>query len=357
LKAFMEYCQGSEENRQEAGVTRHPEPFEAAIQDAISRMGYQVDAKVGLGNYQIDLAIRNPKNEEEYALAVECDGNSYASAQTARDREWLRENTLRNMRWKRVLRLWSREWMEQPKVAAQSLKKAIEEACAACAEEKEGETTPPEIPLKADPPVINELTVDPGLATPVEWEAHLRAMAYIPYAAPQKAVLGLGKPASDLIKEIVRREQPVHEEVVYERWKECFIPDGSTENRKKKLFAHIMEQLMAQNRVRKQDGFLWLPGQSGQIVPRFPPDGQTPRKVEHIALEEIAALAQQVMTHVYGISRSTLARKTSELLGYRILNAGRQERIDAAIEWMVGQGLAVVNGEAVLPKDVGGTQS
>jgi hypothetical protein len=349
LKRFLEYCQG-------IGAPRHAQPtpspdappFESAIRQAIQGMGYTVDQNVGLGQYQIGLAVRNPAKPDEYGVAIESDGPTYAAVGVARDREWLRPHILTGMGWKRVLRLWSREWLEQPQQAAQNLKTALHEAHLERVEPLAAE------PVRAEAiePAAEPEPTPPTLPEVVDWQSQLSVAEYRCYQAPRQYSLLSGRPKIDLIKEIVQFEQPIHRELLLERWAGCFASDVS-EYRKKKAFAQYLERSISAQRVVLEDDFARLPGASGAIMPRLPGEAVPPRKIEHIARAEIAALAYQILSHVYGISRTALVRKTSELLGYKTLTPIRQERIDAAIGLLVERGNVTVNGDAVLPNPNG----
>jgi hypothetical protein len=349
LKRFLEYCQGSGDvQRAQAPAAPDATPFETAIRAAIQEMGYHVDQNVGLGQYQIGLAVRNPARPDEYAVAIETDGPTYAAVGTARDREWLRPHILSGMGWKRVVRLWSREWLEQPKQAAQALKTALHDAHLDVAEPPAAEPTLPE---PVEPTTEVPLTPPPLPEVP-DWQSQLSVAEYRCYQAPRQYSLLSGRPRIDLIKEIVQVEQPIHRELLLERWAGCFAADVS-DYRKKKDFAQYLERSIGAQRVVMENDFVRLPNASGAIVPRLPAGAAPPRKIEHIAREELAALAYQILSQVYGISRLALVRKTSELLGYKTLTPIRQERIDAAIGSLVEQGSAMVNGDAVLPNPNG----
>lgn len=83
---------------------------EESIAKALESRGYQVQKFLGSSDYRIDLAVRNPKNPDEFILAIETDGEMYRSAKTTRDRERLRREVLESLGWK-VHRIWARDWI------------------------------------------------------------------------------------------------------------------------------------------------------------------------------------------------------------------------------------------------------
>ena len=72
-------------------------------------MGYKVDLQVEAAGFRIDLGIRHPERENQYVLAVECDGATYHSGVQARSRDRDRQEMLEGIGWQ-FHRVWSTEW-------------------------------------------------------------------------------------------------------------------------------------------------------------------------------------------------------------------------------------------------------
>jgi very-short-patch-repair endonuclease len=89
--------------------------------------GYKVVRNVGCSSYRIDFGIEDPKIGGNFYLGIECDGNTYHSAHNARERDRLRSEVLHRMGWN-LFRLWSTEWVRNPKLAQDSLIQAINNA-------------------------------------------------------------------------------------------------------------------------------------------------------------------------------------------------------------------------------------
>ena len=85
--------------------------FELSVEAELSRRGYIVHRQVGASGFKIDLAIVNPKNNNEYILGIECDGASYHSTKSARMRDRIRQDILEKLGW-RIYRIWSQHWFE-----------------------------------------------------------------------------------------------------------------------------------------------------------------------------------------------------------------------------------------------------
>jgi very-short-patch-repair endonuclease len=87
--------------------------FEVAVFDALTKHGLTVDQQVGDSGFRIDLAVRNPKRDDTYALGIECDGRSYHSSFTARARDIWRQQILESRGWT-IHRIWSTNWWMDP---------------------------------------------------------------------------------------------------------------------------------------------------------------------------------------------------------------------------------------------------
>lgn len=113
LKRYLAYVE--ERGRIAAHeVGGEPEsPFEEAVSAALADAGFVVDVQVGVAQYRIDLAVRNPDQPERYLAGIECDGAQYHAAGSARDRDRLREEVLRGLGWE-LLRVWSTDWFADP---------------------------------------------------------------------------------------------------------------------------------------------------------------------------------------------------------------------------------------------------
>jgi len=114
--------------------------FERTVYDYLIAKGYNVEMQIGCSEYKIDLAVRCPHDSNKYIIGIECDGVMYNSARTARERDRLRQAVLENMGWK-MYRVWSTDWVKDPKNEGKKLFAAINDAI-----NNTNETTPAEAP-------------------------------------------------------------------------------------------------------------------------------------------------------------------------------------------------------------------
>ena len=103
--------------------TEYDSEFEVEVADSLRKMGYVVDTQVGCSSYRIDLAIRNPK-DDDYLLGVECDGEAYHSSPSARERDVYRQRFLENRGWK-IYRISSRDWWAERDEVLRKIKTKI----------------------------------------------------------------------------------------------------------------------------------------------------------------------------------------------------------------------------------------
>ncbi len=94
--------------------------IEESIARALESKGYIVERFLGASDYRIDVAIRNPKQADQFILAIETDGEIYRSAKTTRDRERLRRQVLKSLGWN-THKVWARDWVRNPEVELEKI--------------------------------------------------------------------------------------------------------------------------------------------------------------------------------------------------------------------------------------------
>lgn len=80
------------------------------LRHELERRGYEVDENVGIGNYNIDMAIA--KNGV-YKLGIEFDSSVYDTSRNTRERDYHRWNYFKLRGWN-MYRVWSSAWWENP---------------------------------------------------------------------------------------------------------------------------------------------------------------------------------------------------------------------------------------------------
>ena len=80
---------------------------------------------MGRSAFKIDLAVLDPKNEQNYLLGIICDGTRYYETKTERDREICQPGVLEGLGWK-LMRLWSVDWLMNKQSVMDRIRKALE---------------------------------------------------------------------------------------------------------------------------------------------------------------------------------------------------------------------------------------
>lgn len=112
LKHFLEFAERGPRALAEASsgsLGGFESPFEAGVAAALSHKGWQLHTQVGVSAFRVDLAVVHPEAPGSYLAGIECDGATYHRSATARDRDKLREQVLRGLGWE-ILRVWSTDW-------------------------------------------------------------------------------------------------------------------------------------------------------------------------------------------------------------------------------------------------------
>jgi superfamily I DNA and/or RNA helicase len=115
LKDYLDYAERGPEALPAAsrGAESELTPFERVVIAAATANGLQCVPRVGVGGYQVDIAVRHPEEPERFVLAIECDGPTFFNAPAARDRELGRQGVLTRMGWN-VHRTFAPAWYRDP---------------------------------------------------------------------------------------------------------------------------------------------------------------------------------------------------------------------------------------------------
>lgn len=110
LRQYLEYAA--------AGGARRASHAETAssytrLEHELVQMGFDVDAGVGAQTLTLDLGVREPGAESEYALAVEVDAGGWSGSGRGRDRDGTRPMVLEGLGWS-VASTWTADWLREP---------------------------------------------------------------------------------------------------------------------------------------------------------------------------------------------------------------------------------------------------
>ncbi len=92
------------------------------VYNTLVRKGYSVERNVGIGGYQIDLAV---KQNDRYILGIECDSRLYELSSSTRERDYHRQKYLESRGWK-IHRVWTPGMWKNPDKEISRIIEAIE---------------------------------------------------------------------------------------------------------------------------------------------------------------------------------------------------------------------------------------
>mgnify|MGYP000857333243 FL=1 len=106
----------------EAPIIESESGISDRVYNSLVRKGYTVDRHVGIGGYQIDLAVKQNGN---YILGIECDSHLYEMSQSTRERDYHRQKYLESNGWS-IHRVWTPGMWKDPEREISKIVKAIE---------------------------------------------------------------------------------------------------------------------------------------------------------------------------------------------------------------------------------------
>jgi very-short-patch-repair endonuclease len=126
LKEFLAYAEAGGIDTAVPGAADDPSPFEDEVACELRAMGHEVERRIGIAGFYVDVAVVDPRARGRYLLGIECDGAAYHAARSARDRDRLRQEVLARRGWT-IHRIWSTDWFKD----REGQKRRVAEAIAA----------------------------------------------------------------------------------------------------------------------------------------------------------------------------------------------------------------------------------
>ena len=333
LKRFLKFAETGEMPRRARARLEPESPFEEAVAAALLRAGYEVNPQVGMADFRIDLAVRDPAAPERYLLGVECDGGRYHSSRWARERDRLRQSVLEQKGWT-MHRIWSTDWFWRSKEELQRLLQAVDAAQARrdAWSSPEPSAADRQIVIARDPPITNNESLPPAVPyreaefeIPEREEYHLRD-------APLKLV-------ADYVVKVVGCEAPVHIDEVARRLRRLWGHD-STGPRIQEQVRDAAGYAVEHGRIACDGSFLC--GAGGAVEPvvrdRSEVKSLTLRKPALLPPVEVEWAILQVHEQNVALSAEKCAVQVARRFGFRATSPELRRVVAAAVERLVAQG-------------------
>ena len=293
-------------------------PFEESVHDFLVDMGYNVVKQVGCVGYKIDLAIVDPDNSDKYVLGIECDGATYHSSRSARERDRLRQEILERLGWK-FHRIWSTDWFNSRNAAKERLIEAVEEA----------------IKNKDVPPFINPpITIPPPKPKPIHTVPDEDLFKDYEYFKDNVKLNRYGSTRIgrvNLIADLIKYEQPIHIEDIYESMK-IFL------NKKKKT-KYFKDSILALINANFDRNIIYREGEfyyhKSFDINKFTPRKRIKPSLSKISDEEIKLAMINTLKIQYDTPEEELIKASSKNLGFNKVGNNIKNRFKKLIQELI----------------------
>lgn len=325
LKSFLHYAEHGQLNMPVESGRPADSPFEEAVAQKLSGLGYIVRRQVGSQGFYIDLAIADPENPGRYILGIECDGAAYHSARSARDRDRLRQQVLEAMGWK-LHRIWSTDWFRNPERELKRVVEAIDKAWKSnLSDEDDEEETVIETAL-----VRESITETDDQLPPYQL-----AVLSSSIASQEIHRHSVGKLAK-WVEQVVEIESPVHFEEVARR----IVEAAGVTRIGPRIKEHIKlaaKFALGNGRIVHKGEFLWLATMQQPVLrdrSELPP---VSRKLKYIAPEEIRMAVERVVQDAVAISPEAAVPFIARMFGMTRITEDMRNELLQIIETMITQ--------------------
>lgn len=319
LRSYIEFAQqGIAALQKELTFNNNLEfdsPFEEAVYDFLQDKGYNVVTQVGCSGFRIDMAIKHPTQSGKFIIGIECDGATYHSARTVRERDRLRQTILEDMGWT-IYRIWSTDWIKDPKNEEEKLINAIERVLGhtlmdsdsgdCIGDENDKDNT-------IDPIVEIEEKVEPSEVIDTGYGFDLYNRVY-PLNIIDKN--GNVRNGYDIVWDIISVEQPIHFEELCRRIAPAYGRQKATSvvrNEVRYIFRNHLKEMISEDK----DEFIRIKDFK-DIRVRVPnPNDDYIRPITYICDDELALAMKTIVQHSFGITPNDLFIVTAREFGFK----------------------------------------
>ncbi len=335
LQIFLQFAESGQLSQSHVQEQEQSFTFGTLLHQAIQRLGYQVETRVGSQGYYIDLAIKHPQDPTKFVLALEYDGAGYYEAASARDRERLRQSVLEGLGWT-FERIWSTDWFRDPGAELNRLKGLIDNAITQHDElMRTLATQANSIRLEKPKASSPELVAAPIIR--IEEEQPEFEACTTPYRKVDVSKLNIPHvddfsaiPLSTLVyavERIVETEFPVYASVVATR-----LANAAGLSRVGAKIKRIVDQAI-QNATSKDlidigiDGVLWLKGRNTVKLRNWNTTDSATRKLENVCDAELTNALLLTVQDAHAINTTDAASAALGLLGFQRTTSQASDRM------------------------------
>lgn len=318
LRSYIEYAQlGIKAIEKEVTFNydlNFDSPFEESVYDFLQSKHYTVISQVGCSGFRIDMAIKNPDQSGRFAIGIECDGATYHSSRTARERDRLRQTILEDMGWT-IYRIWSTDWIKDPKSEKIKLISAIEKALGHYPMELNDTEIEEmdEISHNEIPEIEIEEEIESSIIRETDYGFELYEQVSLKSFYDE---YGNIKNDYEIALEIITLEQPIHFDELSRRIAPAYGRQKATSYVKEEL-KHIIRSQLYGFIIEDSNGFVRL-NDFIELKVRIPnPNDSYVRPFCYICDEELALAMKTIAQHSFGITPEELFIVTAKEFGYK----------------------------------------
>ena len=333
LKDFIDFAEkgyAAKSNAHAAGSDN--DELVELVATFLTDKGYKIERAVGQSDCKIDIAVRNPQNESQYLLGIECDGRTYAHSATARDRDALLPSVLKSLGW-RICSVWSVDWMFDRQHAEQRLLEAIEEA-------KSAPVEPPPAPETSSPMDFQSEAEE--VARPEELYEKYRI--WRPDSIFLHGYFTDPRMRTKIIEQmraIVNVEAPICESLLYKRIARAW--DVRLTDNYRRVIALCLGMAGIVTTSSGSENVYWTHEQTPESYDSFRVpdtyDSDTKRAINEIPSEEIANAMLSIATDLGGCDKEVVYKETMKLFGLGGVTAKARISLDYAMDILERKGV------------------
>lgn len=310
LKKYLEYAYLSQPVSYNESAETNYSDMREAVHAKLKEAGFDVVMGVGSSKFNIDVAIVDPLNPNQFALAIELDSTVYTNSQSVSDRERIRTEMLAKMGWN-VHRIWSYDWvLNQDKEIERVISLLNGSASVPSKSSSKGEHRRIDY-------LSNDLSLAikqyPEVAKPTYGTSH-QFMSYDFFKQ---------------IKEIVKNESPVHKQLVMKR---IFDGFGVKESKKSKTrFESVLSMHLPTNEIQldEYDVFWYGSPRFAYNIRKCPLDI---RPVNLIPIQEVRLAVLLVIDNAISISAKDIPREVGRIFGVGKVTPKFKAKINLAVD-------------------------
>ena len=306
-------------------------PFEESVHDYLVDMGYNVEKQVGCAGYKIDLAIVDPDNPDKYVLGIECDGATYHSSASARERDRLRQEILERLGWK-FHRIWSTDWFNSRVAAKKRLIDAVDEAI-------KNKDVPAftEHPTKKPAPKPKPVPAVPDEELFKDYEFFKDYVNLNNYASNRYGHIAL-------IADLIKYEQPIHIDDIYESMKILLNKKKKTKKFKESILELIKINSNNNTIYKKKDHYYHI----SFYINKFTPRKRVKPSLNKISDDEIKLALINTLKTQYDTPEEELIKACKKNLGFNKARDNINKRFEKLILELIREKRIKVNKNGTL---------